>query len=60
MNDQTWSYQTLEIKPGFMGNFAIDHLNDVLTAEGLKGWELVSTLNVGPMRPIILFMKKKR
>lgn len=60
MSEDTWSYQTIEIKPSFVGNFAVDHLNEVLSGEGLKGWELVSTLNVGPMRPIILFLKKKR
>ncbi|MEO7013418.1 MAG: DUF4177 domain-containing protein [Dokdonella sp.] len=60
MNDQTWSYQTIEIKPSFLGNFAADHLNEVLTREGMNGWELVSTLNVGPMRPVILFLKKRR
>ncbi len=60
MSDQTWSYQTIEIKPSFLGHFAVDALNEVLTREGMKGWELVSTLNVGPMRPIILFLKKQR
>ena len=60
MSDQTWSYQTIEIKPSFLGNFAVDNLNEVLTREGMKGWELVSTFNVGPMRPILLFLKKRR
>ncbi len=60
MSDHTWSYQTIEVKPSFVGNFSVDLLNEILTREGLKGWELVSTLNVGPMRPIILFLKKKR
>ncbi|SFN26053.1 DUF4177 domain-containing protein [Dokdonella immobilis] len=60
MSDQNWSYQTIEIKPSFLGSFDADTLNEVLTREGMKGWELVSTLNVGPMRPIYLFLKKPR
>lgn len=60
MNDQTWSYQTIEIKPSFLGRHAVDNINEVLTREGIKGWELVSTLSVGPMHPIILFLKKAR
>ena len=60
MPEHSWSYQTIEIKPSFMGSFDAASINEVLTREGLKGWELVSTLNVGPMRPIFLFMKKSR
>jgi hypothetical protein len=60
MSDETWSYQTIEIKPSFVGNFDVDNINEALSREGLKGWELVSTLNVGRMRPIILFLKKRR
>ncbi|HOX71255.1 MAG: DUF4177 domain-containing protein [Dokdonella sp.] len=59
MNEQTWSYQTIEVRPSFLGSFDIENINEVLTREGLMGWELVSTLNVGPMRPILLFLKKK-
>ena len=44
---------------GKLGSFDIENINEVLTREGLMGWELVSTLNVGPMRPILLFLKKK-
>ena len=60
MPDNSWSYQTIEIKPSFMGSFDAETINEVLAREGLNGWELVSTLNVGPMRPIFLFMKKAR
>jgi len=60
MNEQTWDYQTIEIKPSFLGSFDVENINEVLAREGMKGWELVSTLNVGPMRPIYLFLKKKR
>ena len=60
MPEHSWSYQTIEIKPSFMGSFDAASINEVLTREGLQGWELVSTLNVGPMRPIFLFMKKSR
>ncbi|MEZ5461612.1 DUF4177 domain-containing protein [Dokdonella sp.] len=57
---ESWTYQTIEIKPSFMGSFDVESINEVLAREGLKGWELVSTLNVGPMRPIFLFLKKPR
>ncbi|MGB0134327.1 DUF4177 domain-containing protein [Dokdonella sp.] len=60
MSEHSWNYQTIEIKPSFMGSFEAEAINEVLTREGLKGWELVSTLNVGPMRPIFLFLKKPR
>ena len=60
MPAHTWSYQTVEIKPSFMGSFDVESINEVLAREGLNGWELVSTLNVGPMRPIFLFLKKPR
>jgi len=58
MPDHNWSYQTIEIKPSFMGSFDVGTINEALAREGLKGWELVSTLNIGPMRPIYLFLKK--
>jgi hypothetical protein len=60
MHDQNWSYQTIEIKPSFLGSFDVESINEVLTREGAKGWELVNALNLGPMRPIYLFLKKQR
>lgn len=60
MNEQTWNYQTIEVKPSFLGRHAVDNLNEVLNREGINGWELVNTLCAGPMHPIILFLKKRR
>lgn len=58
MNEQYWNYQTIEIKPSFLGSFDVESINEVLTREGRKGWELVSVVNLGPMRPIYVFLKK--
>lgn len=60
MHEQNWSYQTIEVKPSFLGGFEADGINEMLNREGMKGWELVNALNLGPMRPIYLFLKKPR
>lgn len=60
MQQQTWDYKTIEVKPSFLGSFDAATLNELLSREGKQGWELVSTQNFGPMRPIMLFFKRPR
>ena len=58
MSEPVWNYRTIEIKPSFLGSFDVENINEAFHREGSQGWELVNALNVGPMRPIILFLKK--
>lgn len=60
MQQQNWEHKAIEAKPSFLGSFDATTINDLLSHEGKQGWELVSTLSFGPMRPIMLFFKRPR
>lgn len=53
-----WSYQVIEIKPGLLGRFKPQVIQDELNRLGLQGWELVSLVVSSPMAPAIVVLKK--
>ena len=57
MASDRWTYHVVEVKPGFLGRTR-DAAQEKLTQLGLQGWELVSVLQVHPMRAVQLFLKK--
>ncbi|MCB1560435.1 MAG: DUF4177 domain-containing protein [Xanthomonadales bacterium] len=58
MANDRWSYQVVEIKPGFWGNHKNEPIQERLNQLGMQGWELVNAVQSGPLRPIRLFLKK--
>jgi len=54
---ERWSYQVVEVKPRLMGVRASD-VQERLVQLGLQGWELVSVLQVHPLRALQLILKK--
>ncbi len=61
MADTTrWDYKTLRIKPGLLGSFDTEVIDEALRQEGNAGWELVSAVQTGALQPILLFLKRAR
>ena len=54
---ERWSYQVVEVKPRLLGLRAAD-LQERLVQLGLQGWELVTVLQVHPLRAAQLILKK--
>ena len=54
-----WQYQTLEIKPKTFGGYDSKVVQEHLTREGHKGWELVQAVNGDGMYPLLLIFKKE-
>jgi hypothetical protein len=57
MANERWTYQVVEVKPGFLG-FRRDAVQERLNQLGLLGWELVAALQPHPFRAVQLFLKK--
>ena len=57
MASDRWSYQVVEVKPGFFGN-SRDAVQERLNQLGLQGWELVAAIQTQPFRPVQLYLKK--
>ncbi len=53
-----WTYKVVEIKPGIMGGFKAEAMEETLNAMGLKGWELVNVAVTGPMMAALAVFKK--
>jgi len=53
-----WQYQVVEIKIGVMGGLKQDALQEVLTRQGLQGWELVQILSPAPMQHMAAVFKR--
>ena len=57
MANERWSYQVVEVKPGFLGmnrNAVQERLNQL----GLLGWELVAAIQPHRFLPVQLYLKK--
>lgn len=54
-----WQYHTVEIKHRLWGGYDPKVLQDTLTHEGLKGWELAQAPNGGGTAPMLLIYKKE-
>ncbi|WP_166212521.1 DUF4177 domain-containing protein [Cognatiluteimonas telluris] len=57
MASERWSYQVVEVKPGFLGSTR-DAAQERLTQLGLQGWELVSAIQSQRFAPVQLYMRK--
>lgn len=57
-SDIRWEYKTIRIKPGLLGNFDPERIDEALRSEGHAGWELVNALSPGPLAPILLILKR--
>jgi hypothetical protein len=59
---QRWSYQVIEIKPGFInwtGRIAADTIQTELNKQGTLGWELVQVIHSGHgLHPAQLIFKR--
>lgn len=53
-----WQYQTIEVKPKTFGGFDPKVVQEHLTREGLKGWELVQAVIGNGLQPMLLPLKK--
>ncbi len=55
-----WDYKTVRIKPGLLGSFDTEAIDEILRREGNAGWELVNALQTGALQPVLLFLKRQR
>ncbi|MBD9368666.1 DUF4177 domain-containing protein [Xanthomonas sp. XNM01] len=55
---QRWKYQVIEIKPGIMGGFRADTVQEELSRQGRLGWELVQVVANGPLVPMMMVFKQ--
>ena len=54
-----WQYQVVEIKPGMMGGFKQEVLQEALQRQGLSGWELVQVVSNGPLTALLAVFKRQ-
>ncbi|MCI4568995.1 DUF4177 domain-containing protein [Lysobacter sp. CFH 32150] len=57
MASERWTYQVVEVKPGFLGS-SREAVQERLNQLGLQGWELVSVVQSNRFHPFQLFLKK--
>lgn len=57
MGNDRWTYQVVEVRPGFLGSTR-DAAQEKLTQLGLQGWELVSVVQPQRFAPLQLYLKK--
>lgn len=57
MANDRWSYQVVEVKPGFLGSNR-DTIQERLNQLGLQGWELVAATQPHRFQPVQLYLKK--
>lgn len=58
MASDRWSYQVVEVKPGFFGNGARETAQERLNQLGTQGWELVAAVQGQRFQPVQLYLKK--
>jgi hypothetical protein len=54
-----WQYQVVEIKPGLMGGFKPEAMQEVLARQGQLGWELVEIVSPGQLAPLLAVFKRE-
>lgn len=57
MASDRWSYQVVEVRPGFLGGTR-DAAQEKLAQLGLQGWELVAVVQPQRFAPLQLYLKK--
>jgi hypothetical protein len=57
MASDRWSYQVVEVKPGFLGSTR-DAAQERLNQLGLQGWELVAVVQPQRFAPLQMYLKK--
>lgn len=57
MTNERWTYQVVEVKPGFLGS-SREAVQERLNQLGMQGWELVSVVQSHRFQPFQLFLKK--
>jgi hypothetical protein len=53
-----WQYQVVEIKPGMMGTFKAEVVQEALVRQGQLGWELVELMPSGSMSMLAVFKRE--
>ena len=56
MVSDRWTYQVVEVKPGFMG--VQKPVQERLNQLGLQGWELVAVVQPQRFAPLQMYLKK--
>lgn len=59
-SDIRWEYKTIRVKPGMLGSFDAEKIDEALRPEGNAGWELVNTIFPGPLSPLLLILKRQQ
>jgi hypothetical protein len=54
-----WQYQVVEIKPGMMGGFKTEVVQEALNQHGRLGWELVELVSPGQLMPMLAVFKRE-
>jgi len=57
MVSDRWTYQVVEVKPGFLGSTR-DAAQEKLSQLGLQGWELVAVVQPQRFAPLQMYLKK--
>jgi len=57
MVSDRWSYQVVEIRPGFLGSTR-EAAQEKLIQLGLQGWELVAVTQPQRFAPLQMYLKK--
>lgn len=54
----SYEYHIVEIKPGLMGGFKTEVVQEALVREGRKGWELVQVITTSAVTPMLAVFKR--
>ncbi len=58
MENDRWTYQVIEVKPGFLGGASREVAQERLNQLGVQGWELVAVIQTHRFQPVQLYLKK--